>query len=122
MEFCGKTDIGKKRSTNQDNFYVGYISRLPDEKKVLLAVVCDGMGGAAGGNVASSLAVSVFTSFVEKKVRESLEKGICLFESILTDAVDQANTAVYEQATNDPALSGMGTTLVSCIITDDSNP
>ena len=51
MYFYGKTDVGMRRSVNQDNFMVRAFDTM-----VLAAVVCDGMGGANGGNVASSLA------------------------------------------------------------------
>ena len=55
MKIVAKTDIGKKRSTNQDSYVTG---ELPGS--VAWAVVCDGMGGAAGGSVASSTAVYNF--------------------------------------------------------------
>ena len=53
--YYGTTDVGKKRTANQDNFTV---KEYPGG--VTLAVVCDGMGGANGGATASSLAVSAF--------------------------------------------------------------
>ena len=49
MLFYGKTDIGQRRAANQDNFIIHRYS-----EDVLFAVVCDGMGGASGGNIAMS--------------------------------------------------------------------
>lgn len=60
MFFYGMTDIGKKRTVNQDNFRIKEYS--PD---IIAAVVCDGMGGARGGGVASSLAISAFIGFLD---------------------------------------------------------
>ena len=52
MNMVAKTDRGRIRESNQDAYFVG---EMPDG--TAFAVVCDGMGGAAGGNIASSLAV-----------------------------------------------------------------
>lgn len=56
MKIAAKTDVGKVRSSNQDSYATG---ELPGG--VAWAVVCDGMGGAAGGNVASSVAVKMIS-------------------------------------------------------------
>lgn len=60
MILCGKTDVGEKRNTNQDTFAVRMI--IP---QVSLGVVCDGMGGANGGNIASTIARDVFVGQIE---------------------------------------------------------
>lgn len=118
----GASDIGKRRSENQD----AYATRRFSDQAVL-AVVCDGMGGANGGKVASEVALS---AFVEHAVRQLNDKfsspaqidAICeedqaIINSILTTSVDAANEAVYSQARRDPRLAGMGTTLVSLFMT-----
>ncbi|MGN1409529.1 MAG: protein phosphatase 2C domain-containing protein, partial [Eubacteriales bacterium] len=110
MLFYGKTDVGKRRAVNQDNFIIKKYS--PD---VLFAVVCDGMGGANGGNVASSLAAETFAARVDKYESEH-QAFFGLSEEdildLLSDAATEANRVVYRRAASDITLSGMGTTLV----------
>ena len=62
MRACGKTDVGLRRHENQDTFAV---ERGAADGQ-LIAVVCDGMGGPAGGRVASQIAVSVYLEELEK--------------------------------------------------------
>lgn len=89
---------------------------------MLLAVVCDGMGGVAGGGIASSLAcvnfVDAFSEFAEnfprkEKLSRSDERRI---KSALTLAVSKSNEAVYDRAQNSEELHGMGTTLVAALV------
>jgi len=102
----GKTHTGKKRSAkvNEDSFYAGMI------KDIYLAVVCDGMGGARGGNIASSLAVEAFVETVTEFLAASSN-----YRDILFAAVAKANERVFSAAKEDDGLMGMGTTLVACI-------
>ena len=114
IQFFGKTDIGSVRETNQDSFFADYLDcGIGDQ--VFLAVVCDGMGGANGGSVASDLAVKTFVSELcagmKNVSEENLSKDSC--ELLLSFAAKCANSAVYEAAQNDPDLRGMGTTLVA---------
>ena len=67
MIVLGRTDTGRVRATNQDAFLCG---RLSDE--VLYAIVCDGMGGAKGGNVASAIAVKVMAERITEGFRENM--------------------------------------------------
>lgn len=117
MLFYGKTDVGKRRSMNQDDFI---IRKYADD--VLVAVVCDGMGGANGGNVASRLAVETFLAEVDTYEHahpsffgETQEDIV----DCLSAAVTAANRTVYKRACSDPSLSGMGTTLVACILSGE---
>lgn len=117
MLFYGKTDVGKRRSMNQDDFT---IRKYADD--VLAAVVCDGMGGANGGNVASKLAVETFMAEVDEYEHahpsffgESEEDIV----DCLSAAVTAANRAVYKLASTDSSLVGMGTTLVACIVSGE---
>lgn len=112
MIFSGKSDVGKRRANNQDNFNM---TDLPEG--ACLLTVCDGMGGASGGNVASRIAVSVYTETVLRGYNPREPHNATL----LKEAVAAANTAVYEAASADKALKGMGTTLVSALITPDGN-
>lgn len=118
MFFYGCSDVGRKRRTNQDSFAA---VRLYDN--AFLAVVCDGMGGANGGNIASALAVKVFVEQVKKQLAsikaEAAEgrtaDGAAII-SVLVRAARRANEAVYFRAEEEEALKGMGTTLVAALI------
>ena len=109
MKIVAKTDKGIVRDSNQDAYAVG---ELPGE--VAWAVVCDGMGGAAGGNIASALAVKVIsdkiTSCFNEKMREASIKNL------LDSAITAANIEVYDMAYSRPELTGMGTTVVCAIL------
>ena len=109
MEAWGLTDPGKVRSQNQD-FYE--LRELDDD--TMLAVVCDGMGGARAGNVASRLAVEVFYQEIERVMDSRLSEKELL--RMLKEATELANSAVYEQSLLSDAYVGMGTTLVAALI------
>ena len=112
MKIVAKTDKGLVRENNQDAYAVG---ELPSE--VAWAVVCDGMGGAAGGNIASALAVKVIsdkiTSSYNEKMRDSSIKNL------LDSAITAANIEVYDMAYSRPDLKGMGTTVVAVVVRDN---
>ena len=86
----------------------------------VLAVVCDGMGGAAGGKTAATLAESCFFESFGALYREKLTSGypVTAFDikRFFNGAVYSANKAVYGAALEDPSLSGMGTTLTAVFI------
>lgn len=112
MIYSGKTHIGKVRTTNQDSFAV---RQAADD--FLIAVVCDGMGGARGGNVASETAIEHFLLSLEKYgiTNEQTQKKPDEVSAALAQAVFEANEAVYTKAISSPEYNGMGTTLVACI-------
>ncbi len=103
MEVFSKTDIGLVRDENQDSCNFGVIS-----PSCVWAVVCDGMGGANGGSVASSTAVEFISSQIENLYKDNMSKDETA--NLLADIVDMANRKVYEKALNDVELTGMGTT------------
>ena len=107
MKVCGKTDVGLRRHENQDTFAV------EQSEKLLIAVVCDGMGGAEGGQIASSLAVETFMEEIRALLRADMTAG--QLRELASFCVAKANTAVYQRALQDPAYQGMGTTLVSAV-------
>ncbi len=112
MNFKGLTDKGRVRQSNQDAFCVGKIGNTP------WAAVCDGMGGAAAGDIASSMTVERF-----KKLAESPDTKLTdsrLVERFFTSAITSANILVYEKALGDEALKGMGTTVVSCAVIENT--
>ena len=112
MRSYGKTDIGLRRSSNQDAFS---ICMLPDG--AILAVVCDGMGGANAGNVASKMAAEAISKFVERSYRLGLSFDGAA--ALLNNAIISANIEVYDLSLKDPNLKGMGTTVVAAIVTND---
>ena len=112
MNSYGKTDIGLKRSSNQDAFTT---VDLPNG--AVLAIVCDGMGGAKAGNVASENAVRAIAKYITNSYREGLDRNSA--ESLLNKAIISANISVYDIASKNPDLQGMGTTVVAAIVTKD---
>ena len=118
MEYFGITDIGKYRSENQDTFIT---SELFDG--CLLAVVCDGMGGAAGGRIASKMAAEVFASYVGSELKRYINSvddifpdSMSIINNIIADGADRANHAVYSHSKDSIDLIGMGTTLVAALV------
>ena len=109
MKLVAKTDIGSQRSENQDSYRGG---RRPDD--AVWGAVCDGMGGARGGRLASTMAVDALQQAIEAGIDEAHtpQAGRALLES----AVEQANCSVYEKARGTPSLSGMGTTVVCALV------
>jgi protein phosphatase len=100
LRWGGATHVGRVRSTNDDN----YMAR----DDVGLWAVADGMGGHQGGDVASAIACEALgRSFADHTVDGLIE------------AIEQANQAVYETATGDPELTGMGTTMVALAVVDE---
>ena len=109
MQSWGLTDVGCVRKQNQDAFHIEKLGR-----GALLCVVCDGMGGAKSGNVASSLAVDVFVQEVKRSWSHNADWDKT--DMILRSAVKLANFTVYDQANQFEEFEGMGTTLVAALI------
>ena len=108
MNIVSLTDIGLVRSSNQDNFKTSSIS-----DSVAWAIVCDGMGGTNGGNIASKIAVDVISESIESNFNNIDSDKI---KDILVSAAYEANSVIYDKALSDENLTGMGTTLVAAII------
>lgn len=109
MQYWGLTDPGCVRRQNQDTYQVEQLDR-----NTLLCVVCDGMGGAKSGNVASTLAVDVFIQEVKRTWRPDMEPDN--LDQMLQGAVKLANFTVFDQALQFEEFSGMGTTLVAVLV------
>ena len=112
MRIVAKTDKGNVRDSNQDAYAVGEFS---DE--VVWTVVCDGMGGAAGGNIASALAVKVISDKINASYRDNMSDASV--KNMLDSALTAANIEVYDFAEAQPDLRGMGTTVVCAIVRDN---
>ena len=111
MKIAAKSDIGKVRESNQDAYATG---EMPDG--VAWAVVCDGMGGAAGGNVASETAVKIISEQITSAYRGSMRsKSI---KNLLVAAINAANISVFDIAQANSKLAGMGTTVVCALVAD----
>ena len=109
MQYWGITDPGCARTQNQDAYQIEML-----DKNTLLCVVCDGMGGAKSGNVASSLAVDVFTQEIKRSWIPDMNPEVV--DQMLESAVKLANFTVYDQAQQIADFAGMGTTLVAALI------
>ena len=109
MQSWGLTDKGCVRKMNQDAYDIQQLDR-----NTLLCVVCDGMGGAKSGNIASSLAVDVFSQEIQRTWTPNMEWDKA--DQMMKSAVKLANFTVYDQARQFEEFEGMGTTLVAALI------
>ncbi len=114
MEYFGKTDIGKVRKENQDDFAI----REDSERRLVAAVVCDGMGGAKAGGLASNLGTKTFMDYLERHLFGSTLKRPS-YSKIISTACAESNGIVYQYSCFDADYNGMGTTLVGALIRKD---
>lgn len=112
IDAVGKSDIGKVRTTNQDAYHIGKIS--PD---MVWSVVCDGMGGANGGNVASLVAVGAISANMDRNYDP--DKSDNNIHNLITAAIVNANALVHQKSQQTPDLAGMGTTVVLTVMKND---
>ena len=109
MQCWGLTDPGCIRPQNQDAFQIEKL-----DKHTVLCVICDGMGGAKSGNVASSLAVDVFIQEVKSSWSSDMDRD--RIDQMLRSAVKLANFTVFDQSKQFEEFKGMGTTLVAALV------
>ena len=107
MRAYGMTDRGCVRKENQDAFKISTI----DGADVVTAVLCDGMGGAQEGSVASQMACDAFMFHAANSIDE--KSTVKDMNAILTEAVRYANVKVYDKSFADFTCMGMGSTLVA---------
>ncbi len=112
MKIVAKTDRGIVRKDNQDSFAAG---ELPGG--VAWAVVCDGMGGAAGGSVASQTAVKMISEKIASKYQHGMSDNS--IKNLLTSVIENANSSIYEMSCAVDTLNGMGTTVVVAIVKEN---
>ena len=103
MQYWGMTDRGVIRTQNQDAFATRTLS-----DGGVLAVVCDGMGGARAGNVASTMTIELFADRLEHLSGNDDHR--------MGEAAMEANDAVFQRAITDDDCAGMGTTLVAALV------
>ncbi len=109
MQYWGLSDPGCVRQQNQDTYVVEQLDRSS-----AICVVCDGMGGAKSGNVASSLAAEVFVQEIKRSYSSMMDREKS--DQMLRSAAKLANFTVFDQAQQFEEFEGMGTTLVAALI------
>ena len=114
MEIFAQSDIGLVRHNNEDACRFGTLS-----DNTAWSVVCDGMGGANAGNVASTVAAETVEKLLNKGYQPNFNDDQTV--DFLTDIVQKANSKVYKMQRDDEALSGMGTTLELVLATTTSH-
>jgi len=108
LEFYGKTDLGRKRTENEDTFYV-------TENDLKLFIVADGMGGYAGGKMASNIAKDAVVNYINNNINKiSNEKEE--ISDLLKKAIEYANFLVQEKAEELKDFKNMGTTIAVVLI------
>ncbi len=115
VQVAGKTDLGCIRTNNEDNF--GFDTRFG------IFVVCDGMGGAASGEVASKLAVDTMLKYFRQHARTGLFppfgrqfEGVSQRANALASAEQLANAEIFETAGKNKEHAGMGSTVVAVAV------
>lgn len=111
LNVYSQSDIGLVRSSNEDACSAGVL-----DGNAAWVVVCDGMGGANGGNVASSMAVSQISEQILSAYRK--DSSNYSVRNLITTSLSNANTSIYSLSKSDENLKGMGTTAVVAIISD----
>ena len=108
MKLAGKTDVGRVRQENQDDYRAG---ELPGG--AVWALVCDGMGGARGGREASQGACNVIEQVFQEQYAQC---GAGQEGAFLKKALISANRYVFNKAAHEESLAGMGTTAVCALV------
>lgn len=115
MRAYALTDQGKKRTSNQDSYYIPDAENLTGNKIIdNLYIIADGMGGHKGGDTASRLAIESVIGYITRSKRKNIEK-------ILVASVLYANKKIYELSMKREDLRGMGTTLSLIYIDPDED-
>lgn len=110
MKGFAKTDVGKARQMNQDYYCIP-----SQESNLQIYILADGMGGYAGGEIASRLAAETTKKYIENNF-EKIEHEKEAILKLIKDAIEYANLVVYEESKKDEKLHEMGTTLDVCFI------
>ena len=111
MRIFAKTDKGKVRSINQDAYAANVLS-----DGSAFVVVCDGMGGASAGDIASKTAIEVISQYILNGYNPKMSSDD--IQRLLDNAIASANLEVYSLAQKNQQLQGMGTTVVAAIVSE----
>ena len=112
MNLYGITDIGRKRESNQDVFYTHKF-----DDRIGFAIVCDGMGGQSGGNIASDMTCAIVSGKLLEENIETVAPGE--IKDIMIQALSEANIEVYKKSNLEPGCKGMGTTAILAVVADN---
>lgn len=112
MKIVSRTDTGLVRENNQDS-YTAF-----EHDGAVVAVVCDGMGGAAEGALASNRAVRAVKEYIVERLYNGMSD--ISIKSLLISAIENANREVYSLSQTDEKYSGMGTTAVVSIVLNEN--
>jgi PPM family protein phosphatase len=119
IEYCGRTDIGRRRARNEDSILVG--------ERIL--VVCDGMGGHQAGDVASRIGVDTIGAFIGRSEADpeltwpyGFDPSVSFDANRIRTAIKLANRAIYTRAAAEDEYAGMGTTVVATLVAADGEP
>lgn len=110
MKAFARSDIGKVREMNQDNFYIA-----DQNDSVKLFIIADGMGGYKGGEIASKLAIDSSKNYILNNFEEAKKDKEKIIE-LLRSAIEYANMVIYEKSKKIEELNSMGTTIDICLI------
>ncbi len=113
MFIYGKTDKGQIRELNEDFFIAEKIS-----DNIGFIVVCDGMGGRAGGEIASKKAAEFIANSLRNGLKEGMKNNSVRY--LLESAIATANTLIYDLSKKDEGLEGMGTTVVLAVVNNNT--
>lgn len=111
IKLFAKSDTGEVRPSNQDSYAIG------NGENYSYAIVCDGMGGRNGGNVASEMAVNAIEQTITAKLNGILFDVVV--KTAVMEGIQEANRLIYERAEKDTELKGMGTTAVVAVYSND---
>lgn len=109
MKIVGNTDVGMVRAKNEDTYRYGDFS-----DGTSWALVCDGMGGVRGGQLASTMAADMVSEKIKKCYNVSM--SVSSLENLLLSAITTANVTVFDRGDVDINLKGMGTTIVASVV------
>src|SRR3954471_243848 len=126
LAICGATDIGASRANNQDTFVIADLrsgdlsnpcnrTEIPLSTRGILLLVCDGMGGAAAGDLAAHIAAEA----IKQELVGAGSAVAAAPDASLKSAVSGANGAILAEATAHPETRGMGTTCTAAIVLPD---
>ena len=111
MKSFGVSDKGKVRKDNQDSFVIKECGK----SDCLILAMCDGMGGARAGGIASELAKRAFSEYLYAKLSSRVKKKPDIHQ-IIRNACIEANEVVWSYSQFDNKYAGMGTTIVGCLV------
>jgi serine/threonine protein phosphatase PrpC len=114
MQFAHRSDRGSARRTNEDTTAAEEIT-LADGRRMVLAAIADGIGGARAGAEASQIAVTTAFRFIKDQLENQTPRTEAQWQQLLITAIRRANTAVHDRATSTNRVT-MGTTLILTVV------